>query len=415
MSDRIYFKDGARITEEMLNDSFGFLEESHLRLVTSIGVRGIIHGLSVGPQPVPDMSVVLGSGLGFDGQGQRIVVDDAQTIDCTQERGGMPTGVVMPGHERWVALSVRFARRDGKPFLDKNNRVVATCSVESFAVVARNGGEGPEGHAQRPPLDPAELHVCDVRLRHGQTAVVQEDIDNARRQPFTLTHASTVGADGADWKILAAATSVQRALDNVDRALAAQCAALRELVRGDAWRTLPNSRSVQAALDAVDSALTQHASALDNLVHGTHWKSVPDATSTQEALDGVDALITEQRHTLQAMHERLETLGQPAEPRPDANRVGGMFVYEKSVDVPPLGPLQSWVQATRAESIKATDRIASIVSAPCVDPQILVRPVTCIDGALRLQFTNLSAVALEPTRCDFTVYVVESAMVPARH
>jgi hypothetical protein len=87
MSDRIYFNDGARITEEMLNDSFGFLEEASHRLVTSLGVRGIVVGLLVEPQrPLTDMSVVLQPGLAFDVQGQRVAVGAAQTIGVQPSR-----------------------------------------------------------------------------------------------------------------------------------------------------------------------------------------------------------------------------------------------------------------------------------------------------------------------------------------
>src|SRR5690606_41495869 len=97
---------------------------------------------------------------------------------------GIPTAVSGPANERWLAVFLRFDRQLSDPRTDGNAQQVYFRRDESFELVVRQAPEGPVGSAVRVALQQDELLVCDIRLAHGQTQLLNAHIGLARRQAF---------------------------------------------------------------------------------------------------------------------------------------------------------------------------------------------------------------------------------------
>jgi hypothetical protein len=223
MADRVDFYFRQRVTEAELDLAFGLLEQADRDLAADIGIYGLVTGaVPTQHSPVPDLSVDLTSPTrAYDRLGQRVFIGIDRTVDCSVDLVGIPTAVASPGNERWLAVFLRFTRQLSDSRTDGNAQQVYFRRDESYELVVRQAPEGPVGAATRVAMQPDELLVCDIRLAHGQTQLLNTHIDLARRQAFIFAQGDAVAVQGGTWTVLQpAVNTVQATLDDVDAELA---------------------------------------------------------------------------------------------------------------------------------------------------------------------------------------------------
>ena len=222
MADRVDFYFRQRVTEAELDLACELLEQADRDLAADIGIYGIVTGaVPTQHSPVPDLTVDLTSPTrAYDRLGQRIFFGTDQTVDCSVDLVGIPTAVSGPANERWLAVFLRFDRQLSDPRTDGNAQQVYFRRDESFELVVRQAPEGPVGSAVRVALQQDELLVCDIRLAHGQTQILNAHIDLARRQAFIFAEGDAVAVEAGTWSVLQPLLStVQSSLDEVDAEL----------------------------------------------------------------------------------------------------------------------------------------------------------------------------------------------------
>lgn len=224
MASRVDFYFRQRVTERELDLAFDLLEQADRDLASDIGLFGILSGAEPAPHaPVADLTIDLTApGRAYDRLGQRIAFGTGQRVDVAVDHTGIPTDVRSAANERWLGVFLRFDRLLSDPRTDGHSARVHFRRDEHFQIVVRQAPEGPVGAAARVPLEDGELLVCDVRRRAGATQVTAADIDTSRRQAFLFARGDSVGVASALWSVLSRASStVQDALDEIDRVLAA--------------------------------------------------------------------------------------------------------------------------------------------------------------------------------------------------
>ncbi|HEU4407255.1 MAG TPA: hypothetical protein VFS43_18440, partial [Polyangiaceae bacterium] len=229
MADRVDYYFRQKVTEAELDLGFELLERADRNLAADIGLFGLVAGaVPAQHSPLPDLSIDLTApARAYDRAGQRVFFGTGQTVDGSVDHNGLPTEVTAAGNERWVSVFLRFDRSLSDPRTDGNSQQVLFRRDESFALVVRQGPEAPAGSAPRPPLEEAELLVCDVRRTAGQTQILGVDLDLTRRQAFVFAPAGSVSVVAGLWKALATtASTVQQALDSADGLLAHQAGRL---------------------------------------------------------------------------------------------------------------------------------------------------------------------------------------------
>jgi hypothetical protein len=223
MADRVDFYFRQRVTEAELDLACELLEQADRDLAADVGIYGIVTGaVATQHRPVPDLTVDLTSPTrAYDRLGQRIFVGTDQTVNCSVDLVGIPTVVSGPANERWLAIFLRFERQRSDPRTDGNAQQVYFRREESFEVIVRQAPEGPVGSAVRVALQQDELLVCDIRLTHGQTQILDAHIDPVRRQAFIFADGASLAIDASGWQVLRpAASTVQSTLDDADAVLA---------------------------------------------------------------------------------------------------------------------------------------------------------------------------------------------------
>ena len=222
MADRLNFYFRQRVTEAELDLAFEQLEVADRHLASDLGIHGIVSGARPAPhEPVADLTIKLEApARAYDQLGQRVFFGVDQRVDCSTDVNGLLTEVMQGGKARWLGIYLRFDRRTSEPRTDGNSQEVFFRRDESFELRVRMAPEADVGVAPRAPLVESELLVCDVLRRHGQTQIVDTDIDLSRRQAFIFATGSAVEAQIGLWKVLKpAAATVQASFDEVDAEL----------------------------------------------------------------------------------------------------------------------------------------------------------------------------------------------------
>ena len=115
----------------MLNSGFDYLERADQRLLSDLGISGIVAGLDVNLSD-QGSSVCIGPGIAYDRLGRRIKVDAPTILDLPDTAGSL-------------AVLLKFAQREADPILDSFGRTVAQRLFESFSFVVRPIGADDAG------------------------------------------------------------------------------------------------------------------------------------------------------------------------------------------------------------------------------------------------------------------------------
>jgi hypothetical protein len=236
VSNRVNWFFRQRVAENELDLAFDQVEQADRDFASDIGMFGIISGGEAVPhEPFPDLRIgITGPTRAYDRLGRRVFIPVAQTVDCSRDLSSLPTEVMTPGNERWLSVFIRFNRTLSDPRIDGGGQQVFFRRDESFEIVIRQGPEAPASTAERPSLVVDELLVCDVRRAYGQTQILADDLDVARRQRFLFTPAGNVGVFPSGWNaIVPAQPNVQATLDAVDGRLYSHLAGFGDYHKAD--------------------------------------------------------------------------------------------------------------------------------------------------------------------------------------
>jgi len=220
MADRRNYYHLQVVTEDELDQGFTGLEQADWNLASDVGITGIISGATpVQHAPAPNLTIDLdGPARGYDGLGRRVFIGTDQVVDCSVDLLGVATQVQTPGNERYISLFARFARNLQDERTDGNSQQVYFVEDESFEIVVRAAPEAPVGAGTRVGLLDEELLVCDIKLIHGTTEILDADILVDRRQAWVFAAAGSISVDFGAWTVLSGPT-VQDAFDSVDASL----------------------------------------------------------------------------------------------------------------------------------------------------------------------------------------------------
>lgn len=147
---------------------------------------------------VPDLQVLANVLLGYDQTGRRLSnlrsgyqggFDKGlppTLLDLSVDEVAASTAVGAPGNEKTLAIFVEFTRNPSDPRTDGNGASVNFLQDESVKFNVVQSAEAPVGTSVPPPLRADQLLLADVTLIFGQTTILNADIDQTRREAFTL-------------------------------------------------------------------------------------------------------------------------------------------------------------------------------------------------------------------------------------
>jgi len=189
-----YFKQ--IVTQSQMDWAFDRVQTGMYGLSLDNEMLGIVSGLGVQQHaPIPDKSMdLIGPGVAYDPEGQRIYIPDALTVvDCSQDEFGTDTNPPTPTFQRYISIFARFKRNLTAPALDGNNIVVYTKQLESFEVFVRIGSEAAAGTAIPAPLMADAILLMDLLVTNGFTAILNGDRDVTRRQDWIRFAGTAIG------------------------------------------------------------------------------------------------------------------------------------------------------------------------------------------------------------------------------
>lgn len=168
--NRVDWYFGQIVTQGDMDEAFDYVEQASLDHRVDTGLLGIVDGLAVTAQAVPNMTVNVAAGVGYDQLGQRVRVGGTQVVNLA---GSAPAG---GGASRVVSVCVRFDRDLSDPRVDDNSVTVQYQRAESFEIFLVAGAE--VVGTPTPPSKPSDgLVLADVTLTQGDVTIATGDIN----------------------------------------------------------------------------------------------------------------------------------------------------------------------------------------------------------------------------------------------
>lgn len=191
MSDRSDYFFRQRVTEGELDQGFAQLEQAIWNLMLDLGKFGIVTGLVVSQhQGVPDLTVDITAGSGYDQSGRRLRIPSLQQLSVATDSNSISTSVAGGTNEKYVSIFLQFDRALSDPRTDGNSQQVYFLREESFKLIVTQGSEASIGTAVRPSLMSDALLLADVRRTFGQTQILNANISTTRRQDAVIVSGS---------------------------------------------------------------------------------------------------------------------------------------------------------------------------------------------------------------------------------
>lgn len=217
MADRLDYYFRQKVTEAELDSGFDGLEQADRDLVVDQGFEGIVSGLGVAEDSPASLEVVVGNGVAYSKDGERIYIPTPQTVDLSEDDAAASTAVGTPGNEKWISLFVVFDRLLTDPRVDGNAATVFFDRSESFGFSVVQSAEAGSGLAVKPALDADKILLCDVLMTNGKTTIVNADVNTDRRESRTFPLGSAAYGGGATWAdgTTNPATDVESQLDKI--------------------------------------------------------------------------------------------------------------------------------------------------------------------------------------------------------
>ncbi len=191
MSDRSDYHFRQRVTEGELDQGFAQLEQALWNLMLDLGKFGVVTGLVVSQhQGVPDLTVDIIAGNGYDQSGRRLRMPSLQQLSVATDSNSISTSVASISNEKYVSIFLQFDRALSDPRTDGNSQQVYFLREESFKLIVTQGSEAPIGTAVRPSLMSDAILLADVRRTFGQTQILNANITTTRRQDAVIISGS---------------------------------------------------------------------------------------------------------------------------------------------------------------------------------------------------------------------------------
>jgi hypothetical protein len=154
-------------------------EKADWNIVKDNGLPGIVRGLLVQEQAVPNLTVKVTAGEAYDKNGKRVVVaSDISSVDVSVDSSSVSTQVAGAGNARVVSVFIEAARTDSNPKTDETSTQVNYDSVEAYKITVVQGSEvtNPPAHTDYPALDANKVLLADIIRTFGDTTINTADI-----------------------------------------------------------------------------------------------------------------------------------------------------------------------------------------------------------------------------------------------
>lgn len=166
------------------------VESAIWNLSVDTGLHGVMSGLVLAENGVPDLTVIVsGPGVAYDQTGRRIFVPTDQPVDVEFDSSNVATEVSLPGNVRIISVYVKYDRELSNLKKDGNNVDVFYDIDESYAFIVEQSAEGVD---PPPPALKADAKLLgDITRAFGANTIENADISFARTQyAFDLTAGS---------------------------------------------------------------------------------------------------------------------------------------------------------------------------------------------------------------------------------
>ena len=154
------------------------------------GLVGIVRGLLVQEQAVPDLTVKITAGEAYDKSGKRIIAaSDIAALDVSQDSSSVSTQVANSGNAKVVSVFIEADRADSNPRTDETSTDVDYDSLESYKITVIQGSEvtDPPAHGDYPALDDDKILLADIVRVFGDTSITTAKISmETRPSPSVL-------------------------------------------------------------------------------------------------------------------------------------------------------------------------------------------------------------------------------------
>lgn len=200
MSHRLDYYYRQKVTELELDQGFDYLEQADLAQNVDAALVGVCSGLTLVEQAVPDLTMQVAGGVGYDKLGRRLYLSSTQVVNLAVDFNSTTTTVSAPGNAKWVSVFLMFARALSDPRTDGNNIQVFFQRQESFSFKVVQSAEAPV--PTRPAVDAQGILLADLLRVHGQTDFDDADVSTTRREvtflcagtPESIAAGTTKGA-----------------------------------------------------------------------------------------------------------------------------------------------------------------------------------------------------------------------------
>jgi len=185
MSDRLdwYFKQ--KVTEAELDLAFTQLETADLARMQDMGMQGVLTGLIMTQQAMPNLTLACSLGAAYDKLGRRLSVPTNQNVDLSKDFTNVSTAVTTNGNARWISVFLVYERVLTDPRLDGNSVTVFFQRAEGYRFKIVMSAESPS--PSRPALDNEGVLLVDALRTFGQTTFVAAGLDSSRREDAFVT------------------------------------------------------------------------------------------------------------------------------------------------------------------------------------------------------------------------------------
>jgi len=207
---------GQRLGQQELDEAFDETEVSIRNIAKDLlGFGLVVSGTTpatVVESTVPDLKVKANTFLGYDQNGRRVSNEKsgfqggvnlglpAQNVNLAVDEVAASTAVATPGNEKTLTIFIEFDRWLRDPRTDDASATVYFDVDESIKFNVVQSAEAVIPNSVPAPARTDQLILADIKIVNGQTAILNTNIDQTRRQGFVLNlpHAASHTNGGAD-------------------------------------------------------------------------------------------------------------------------------------------------------------------------------------------------------------------------
>lgn len=187
-----------------LESHVGDIERADQGMVLALtSQRGVGSGFLVQQNGVPDFSVNITAGVGYDPDGKRLFLNNTVNLPFALDDANNPIQVTGVGNERIVSIYAAYTLVDDtlSGVVDGFGNTVFTITKENVYFRLFQGAEAPIGTAVA-PADPgfSMVRLADVTIRFGDLTIQTPDINEAVKEYLGLVVAPvSVGQSQINW------------------------------------------------------------------------------------------------------------------------------------------------------------------------------------------------------------------------